>query len=126
MSLSNSINPDDSIPSGEWTLYFHSPREKKWSLDSYTDLGTASTWRDVFAITNALGDVKLRGGMYFWMRKGIPPLWENYQNIRGGSYSLRGSLENGIDIHHLKAGIYHLLLTDQSSKTTISRTFLKP
>jgi hypothetical protein len=98
MSLSNTMNPDDQIPSGEWTLYFHSPREKKWSLDSYTDLGTASTWRDVFALTNALGEAKLKGGMYFWMRKGIPPLWENYQNIRGGSYSLRGSLESGVDI----------------------------
>jgi hypothetical protein len=97
MSLSN-ISADDSIPSGEWTLYFHSPREKKWSLDSYTELGTASSWRDVFALTNALGESRLKGGMYFWMRKGIPPLWENYQNIRGGSYSLRGSLESGIDI----------------------------
>lgn len=34
-------------------------------------------------------------------------------------------LENGIDIHSLKAGIYHLLLTDQDSKITSSRTFLK-
>jgi hypothetical protein len=35
-------------------------------------------------------------------------------------------LENGIDIHSLKAGIYHLLLTDQDSKRTSSRTFVKP
>jgi bilirubin oxidase len=35
-------------------------------------------------------------------------------------------LENGIDIHSLKAGIYHLLLTDQHSKRTSSRTFVKP
>lgn len=34
-------------------------------------------------------------------------------------------LENGIDIQSLKAGIYHLLLTDQNSKMTSSRTFLK-
>jgi hypothetical protein len=32
------------------------------------------------------------------MRKGLPPLWENHQNIRGGSYSLRGGLENGVEI----------------------------
>jgi hypothetical protein len=36
--------------------------------------------------------------MFFWMRAGIPPLWENHQNIRGGSYSLRGSTETGLDI----------------------------
>ena len=34
-------------------------------------------------------------------------------------------LENGIDIQNLKAGIYHLLLTDQHSKMTSSRTFIK-
>jgi hypothetical protein len=95
------ISADDRIPTGEWTLYFHSPREKKWSLETYTDLGTVSTWREVFGLLNALGDTKLKGGMYFWMRKGIPPLWENHQNIRGGSYSLRGGLENGLDIFHL-------------------------
>lgn len=35
-------------------------------------------------------------------------------------------LENGIDIQNLKAGIYHLLLTDQDSKMMSSRTFIKP
>jgi hypothetical protein len=95
------ISADDKIPTGEWTLYFHSPREKKWSLETYTDLGTVSTWREVFGLLNALSDTKLKGGMYFWMRKGIPPLWENHQNIRGGSYSLRGGLENGLDIFNL-------------------------
>jgi len=94
----NTIRLEDTIPTGEWTLFFHSPREKRWSIDTYTELGSVKTWKDVFALINALGDMKLKGGMYFWMRKGIPPLWENFQNIRGGSYSLRGSLENGVDI----------------------------
>lgn len=101
MSVSTQMSPEDKIPSGEWTLYFHSPREKRWSLDSYTELGTVTTWKETFALINALGDTRLRGGMYFWMRKGIPPLWENYQNIRGGSYSLRGSLDNGVDLFML-------------------------
>ena len=33
------------------------------------------------------------------MKDPIPPLWENYQNIRGGSYSLRGSAEDGMDLY---------------------------
>lgn len=98
MTTAMKENLDDKLPTGEWTLYFHSPREKKWSLETYTEIGSVSTLREVFALLNALGDSKLKGGMYFWMRKGIPPLWENHQNIRGGSYSLRGGLENGIDI----------------------------
>jgi hypothetical protein len=89
---------NNKIPTGEWTLYFHSPREKKWSIDTYTNLGSVSTWKEMFELMNALGETKLKGGMYFWMRKGTPPLWENFQNIRGGSYSLRGSLESGPEI----------------------------
>lgn len=89
------------IPTGEWTLYFHSPKEKKWGLETYTAIGTAKTWKDVYSMLNSIGDNKIKGGMFFWMRKGVPPLWENYQNIRGGSYSLRGSLEKGVDVFHL-------------------------
>ena len=92
------ITLDSSIPTGEWTLYFHSPREKKWSLETYTPIATVKTWNDVFSTLNELGDAKLKGGMYFWMRAGVPPLWENHQNIRGGSYSLRGSLETGLEV----------------------------
>lgn len=98
MTHNMTVRPDDKIPTGEWTLYFHSPREKRWSIDTYVDIGSVATWKDMFALLNAIGDMKLKGGMYFWMRKGVPPLWENFQNIRGGSYSLRGGLENGIDI----------------------------
>jgi hypothetical protein len=89
---------DTPIPTGEWTLYFHSPREKKWSLETYTPIVTAKTWNDVFSTLNEITDAKLKGGMFFWMRNGIPPLWENHQNIRGGSYSLRGSLETGLEV----------------------------
>ncbi len=88
---------DSKIPTGQWTLYFHSPKEKKWSLDSYTESTTASTWNDVFSTLNEITDAKLKGGMFFWMKAGIPPLWENHQNIRGGSYSLRGSIDSGLD-----------------------------
>ena len=94
----NSVTLDSNIPTGQWTLYFHSPKEKKWSLDSYTQITTATTWNDVFSTLNEITDPKLKGGMYFWMRAGVPPLWENHQNIRGGSYSLRGSIDTGLDI----------------------------
>ena len=78
------------LPSGTWTLYFHAPKEKRWTLDTFQPLGKMSTLQDAVSMFQELGD-KLRRGMYFCMKDPIPPLWENYQNIRGGSYSLRGS-----------------------------------
>ena len=93
-----SIDLDSSLPSGVWTLYFHAPREKRWTMDTFQPIAKMSSLREILAVFNELGD-KIKRGMYFFMRDPIPPLWENYQNIRGGSYSLRGGPEDGIDYY---------------------------
>ena len=89
---------DSPLPSGTWTLYFHAPREKRWTLDTFQPIAKMSTLRQALQVFQELGD-KIKRGMYFCMRDPIPPLWENYQNIRGGSYSLRGSAEDGADYY---------------------------
>ena len=93
-----SIDLDSHLPSGVWTLYFHAPREKRWTLDTFQPIAKLSTLLEALAVFNELGD-KIKRGMYFCMRDPIPPLWENYQNIRGGSYSLRGGPEEGGDYY---------------------------
>jgi len=94
-----SVNINSPLPSGTWTLYFHAPREKRWTLDTFQPIAKGiSSVREVLAVFNELGD-KLKRGMFFCMRDPIPPLWENFQNIRGGSYSLRGGPEEGIEYY---------------------------
>ena len=88
---------DQIFESGYWTLYYHPSREKRWTLDSFEKIGTVRSAREVLSIYKELGD-KLKAGMFFWMRGDIPPLWENFQNIRGGSYSIRGAGDNGIKV----------------------------
>ena len=89
---------DSPLPSGTWTLYFHAPREKRWTLDTFQPIAKITCVREILAVFNELGD-KLRRGMFFCMRDPIPPLWENYQNIRGGSYSLRGGPDEGAEYY---------------------------
>jgi len=91
---------EDKFPTGSWTLYYHASREKRWTLDSFEKIATVKTAGEVLSIYKELGE-KIKGGMYFWMRESIPPLWENFQNIRGGSYSLRGSGDEGIRLFKL-------------------------
>jgi hypothetical protein len=91
-----SMNLDAPLPSGTWTLYFHAPKEKRWTLETFQAIATFATLREALSVLKELGD-KLRRGMFFCMRDPIPPLWENFQNIRGGSYSLRGSADGGAD-----------------------------
>jgi hypothetical protein len=93
-----SIDLDSTPLSGTWTLYFHAPREKRWTMDTFQPIAKLKSLRETLAVFNELGD-KIKRGMYFCMRDPIPPLWENYQNIRGGSYSLRGGPEEGSDYY---------------------------
>lgn len=94
------VQLSSKIPSGVWTLYFHSPGEKRWSIDTFHKLGVVETWQDYWSLVRALEDVKWTRGMFFWMRGTVPPLWENFQNIKGGSYSICISETDSIDVFH--------------------------
>ena len=83
-----SILLDSTIPSGEWTLYYHPSEGRDWTPASFTSFGAMKTWRDFHKIIGALGDPTLTDGMFFLMRNPIPPLWENHKNIYGGAYSI--------------------------------------
>ena len=91
-----SLSSIDPLPSGPWTFYFHAPKEKRWTLDTFQPIAKVHTLQEMLSVFQEMGD-KLKRGMYFCMKDPIPPLWENYQNIRGGSYSLRGSPDDGIE-----------------------------
>lgn len=86
----------DAIPTGPWCLYYHNPVDTKWTPDSYSMIGKATTWGDVFSLMKELEDVSIQQGMLFWMRDGVPPLYENHANIKGGCYSLRVSRQRSV------------------------------
>jgi len=98
-----SIQLGDLIPTGAWSVHYHNPTDTKWSTDSYQLIATVRTWGEFFAVMNEMSDVTLQQGMIFWMREGVPPLYENHANIKGGCYSLRVSRQ--------KATRYFLLYT---------------
>ena len=93
-----SMDLTQTIPSGAWTLYFHSLREKRWTIETFQKIATVTSIGDVLSVFKEL-DEKIKGGMYFWMKDPLPPLWENYHNIRGGSYSVRGGHDVGIELY---------------------------
>jgi hypothetical protein len=103
--MAMAVTLDSEIPSGSWTLYFHSPEETKWTLQTFTPVGSMRTWRDFWSILDALGTDALAEGMFFVMRDPIPPLWENHQNIRGGYYSFRCQKRDAADsfVNHMIA-----------------------
>lgn len=106
------IHPDSSIPSGAWTLWYHSPEENKWSLNTFTKIYTCNTWAEFTTIfdiirkssqrlTDTTGTSEIiSDGMFFLMRDPLPPLWENSANIRGGGYSFRTARKDATDIFY--------------------------
>jgi hypothetical protein len=93
----------DSIPTGSWCLYYHNPADTKWTPESYQNVGTVKTWGEFFAVMRDLEDSSIQHGMFFWMKEGIPPLYENHANIKGGCYSLR--------VSRVRAAHYFLVYT---------------
>ncbi len=83
------LNLDSLIPTGPWTIYFHSPEEVKWTLNTFVSLGSMKTWRDFWTIIEGLKVESLSDGMFFMMKDPYPPLWESHYHINGGCYSFR-------------------------------------
>ena len=83
------IQLENKIPTGPWTLYFHQADAEKWTLDTFHKVHTCITWEDVLTVLEEVGQSRLKNGLPFFMKGDILPLWENHQNIRGGSYSMK-------------------------------------
>jgi hypothetical protein len=93
------MNLDSPIPTGPWTLYFHSPDEIKWTLNTFINLGSMKSWRDFWTVIDTLKQESLSEGMFFMMRDPSPPLWESHQNIRGGCYSFRCQSKDASEVY---------------------------
>jgi hypothetical protein len=96
---STKLQLDSAIPTGSWTLYFHSPDETKWTLNTFISLGAMKTWRDFWMVMDGLQMDYLSNGMFFMMRDPSPPLWESHHHIRGGCYSFRCQSTDAPDIY---------------------------
>lgn len=77
---------DSAIPTGLWTMYYHND-SAGWTLDSFTKVGSMTTWSEFWTIIEMIKEETLANGSFYFMKNNIPPLWENSANIRGGKYS---------------------------------------
>ena len=107
-----------SIPTGSWTLYFHSPEETKWTVQSFINLGSMKTWGQFWSLMEVLQTETLSDGMLFMMRDPSPPLWESHHHIRGGCYSFRCQKKESHDIfiNHMISCMLGNVVNDPENK----------
>jgi hypothetical protein len=76
--------------SQSWTLYYHLPDNKKWTLASYPIIcANIDTIEKVVALNNNIHDDTIRYNMLFLMLNNITPMWEDKQNRNGGCFSYK-------------------------------------
>jgi len=107
-----------AIPTGPWTIYFHSPEETKWTLNTFVSLGSMKTWSQFWSIMELLKPESFSDGMFFLMRDPAPPLWESHHHIRGGCYSFRCPKKDAPDVYltYIIASMLNGLSHDTNNK----------
>lgn len=79
----------------KWTLWFHKVNDNNWSLDSYSKVLDINTYYDLLFIIKELENIT--SGMFFLMKEGIIPIYEDENNINGGYWSLRITKKEAFD-----------------------------
>ena len=84
--LENMDKPDFKLKS-EWTLWFHKVNDNNWTLEYYSKIFEMKTYYDLLYIIKNIENIT--SGMFFIMKSGITPIYEDLNNINGGYWSLR-------------------------------------
>ena len=70
-----------------WTLWYHHPDDSDWSQSSYLQVGTVETPVEFWSLVDGISRDAWENGMFFFMKKGVRPLWDVPENERGGAWS---------------------------------------
>jgi Eukaryotic initiation factor 4E len=74
----------------QWDYYYHLSDEKSWDLESYKIISkNISNAEEVLFISELLHENLLKKCMFFLMRSGITPQWEDPKNRNGGCFSFK-------------------------------------
>jgi len=90
----------------KWVLWFHKVNDNNWSLESYQKVIEIKTYYDVLFIIKELDNIT--AGMFFLMKDGIIPVFEDENNINGGYWSLRITKKDAYE--YWKKIIYYLCI----------------
>ena len=70
-----------------WVLWYHDPENRDYSLSSYIMIADFTTPQQFWSVVDSIPKEAWECGMFFFMRKGYPPLWECKENETGGAWS---------------------------------------
>lgn len=90
----------------KWVIWFHKVNDNNWTLESYSKVFELETYYDILYIINELKNIT--SGMFFLMKDGIIPIFEDEKNMKGGYWSMRITKKEAID--YWEKMIYYLCI----------------
>jgi hypothetical protein len=84
-----SSEPINSKLNDTWILWYHDPNDLNWDIKSYKNVAEIQTIEEFWSTYEFLENNVIENSMFFFMRKGINPLWEDPKNIKGGCWSFK-------------------------------------
>lgn len=79
-----------------FTLWFHSSSDQDWSIDSYHEIFNFNSVDEFLTLLMAINTrpKMLLNGMFFIMRQGVKPTWEDPVNRDGGCFTWKVEKED--------------------------------
>ena len=77
-------NPDTLELQSTWVLWTHKVKDRNWNLESYSQVMTITTVKELVQFVNSFGKLNVNNYQYFLMKEGIAPIWEDKSNRNGG------------------------------------------
>ncbi len=78
----------------KWKLWYHSINDTNWNKKSYQDIYNINNLFDYKYVIEIFKQDHYQNGMFFCMRDGIFPNWEDPDNRNGGCLSFKVSSVN--------------------------------
>jgi hypothetical protein len=76
--------------SNKWNLFYHLQTDNRWTIESYrVIMRSIQCAESVVALNRQIPDFLLYNTMFFCMKDGIDPMWEDKKNRDGGCFSYR-------------------------------------
>lgn len=80
----------------KWILWFHKVNDNNWDLSSYEKIYEISTYYDILFIIKEISNIT--SGMFFFMKNGINPVYEDNKNKNGGYWSFRITKKDSFEL----------------------------
>ena len=110
----------------KWVLWFHKINDNAWNLESYQRVCEVETYNDLTFVMNTLKNIT--AGMFFFMKDGINPVFEDPSNMNGGYWSLRINKKDAVE--YWRKLIYYLcfenITTSDEYETKINGLTISP